>query len=155
MNISYKDYIDEHDYEVDYELYGDTCEDGGLITYICSNCGDSYSEEYYGHYQYYEKIDLRDYGACGGELWKIYCFCGDEDYVAYEYYVDCDTHYEGHGEEDEYGNWYEYDREWCDVCEFFYEVVYEYTVDYEITSISIYVGSEKLYEQYYYYEYEY
>ncbi len=84
-----------------------SCEDGILVKWVCSKCGESEDEyeEYY--HREYEKIlvDFADYGSvCGGHIYTRGCACGyfdDDNWV----YVSSDCEFE---------ETCEYLNDWCD-----------------------------------------
>ena len=76
-----------HEYEEKYELQGESCEDGVVVTYTCKNCGDSYTRNYSYHDTNHETIDLSEYGACNGSIEINQCACGEE----FSIYLNWDT----------------------------------------------------------------
>ena len=78
-------YGSQHDYEVEHELKGDSCEDGVVSTYTCKNCGDSYTRTTNYHNYNYEEIDLTEFGACYGTIRVGQCPCGQD----FGIYFDC------------------------------------------------------------------
>ncbi|MBO7196367.1 MAG: hypothetical protein J6V80_03440 [Clostridia bacterium] len=77
-----------HDYEIEYELQGDNCEDGVIVTHTCKNCGDTYTRNRTWHESYtLDKIDLAALGSvCGGYAEIRGCACG----YYYDIYLDGD-----------------------------------------------------------------
>lgn len=80
--------MEEHDYQVSkYELYGDSCEDGVLVTQVCADCGKIY--EYYntGHVQLNGvTTDLSGYGFCATSMTTYTCPCEEQvKYTFFEY----------------------------------------------------------------------
>ena len=61
----------------------ESCEHGVTIISTCTKC-DLYEEyTYYGHVTLDEEtVDLTQHGACGGEVVKYACPCGQEQYVS-------------------------------------------------------------------------
>ena len=57
-----------------------SCEDGVIVTYTCTECGDTYTNEIDWHYRFVlETIDFNAIeGACGGILVQEGCACGAE-----------------------------------------------------------------------------
>lgn len=56
-----------------------TCEDGVTVTRTCTVCGYGESSTTYSHNKYRTmREDLKQYGACGGELRIYACPCGDQ-----------------------------------------------------------------------------
>lgn len=106
--------MEEHDTELSFKLYGESCEDGYLAVRTCKNC-DYYweTEEYYHSTYTIFSIDLREQGFCGGEIIVHSCACGKET----DFYWDiaCDyTHNSYEQEED--GIVYEINEYTCDTC---------------------------------------
>lgn len=65
-----------HNNKVTYEMLGETCYDGIIITYTCTDCGETYTNKYYGHVYESTELDLGQYGAC--EYHTVYvneCVC--------------------------------------------------------------------------------
>ncbi len=64
-----------------------TCEDGIIVTYVCSVCHESekaYTEYYHREYER-EVHKLTEYGSvCGGQLIVRGCACGEHTYVNFE-----------------------------------------------------------------------
>lgn len=78
---------ESHDYELgDYELYGETCEDGVFIQQVCSDCDES-KERYYEYCvpcQLKKTIDTTGMGFCSDAIEIRGCPCGsynDYDFV--------------------------------------------------------------------------
>ena len=57
-----------------------SCEDGVIVTYTCTECGDTYTNEIDWHYRFVlETMDFNAIeGACGGILVQEGCACGAE-----------------------------------------------------------------------------
>lgn len=103
----------QHDYEVEHELKGDSCEDGVVSTYTCKNCGDSYSHTSYYHNYNYEKIDLTQYGACYGVIEIGGCACGQQ----FGYHFDaCGSHWNDGYHYDDNGNYVYVSSYYCSDC---------------------------------------
>ena len=90
----FSSYNSDHNYEItDYELLGETCEDGVIVTRTCSICGGSYSwtdDEHLGATS--ENIDLSEYGACGAYIYGRYCnICNTVTYINGIYTNGCIT----------------------------------------------------------------
>ncbi len=70
-----------HDYEMSFDMLGESCLDGYYKIYTCTDCGDSYTEEdlYYSHSRYtvYE-VNASEIGCCDKhDNVRIYsCPCG-------------------------------------------------------------------------------
>jgi hypothetical protein len=79
----------QHDYIASFEMYGETCYDGYLVTYTCSDCGDSYEygESFYHNTYRVYTINTEELGCCEGHsLYVEACPCG---YYFNYYYVRC------------------------------------------------------------------
>ena len=67
----------EHAYIYEYNLLGDSCEDGVRATGTCQRCGSTYSYIYHHHQAVISEIyDLADHGAEYGSYGKAECPCG-------------------------------------------------------------------------------
>ena len=67
-------YIDsDHNYEYSYEFEGNGCEDGYKVICNCLDCGEY--DEYYdsGHQEERERVELDQFGLCGGYITRRYC----------------------------------------------------------------------------------
>ena len=62
-----------HTIEYSYEKYGETCNDGYMITAVCTGCGMKDTWERYGHTCEVQEMDLGELGLCGGNVCKEYC----------------------------------------------------------------------------------
>ncbi len=72
-----EDWTNEHAYETQYELLGDTCEDGYTVIRHCDKCDTTQTYTSSGHNTIWTEIDLADYGACGGYAYGGVCqICG-------------------------------------------------------------------------------
>ncbi len=76
----YSDY--EHVLDWEYELLGESCEDGFYTKNVCRDCGLSYNDgilhtEHMGYS--IESIDLEQAGLCEGALERVKCPCGQMD----------------------------------------------------------------------------
>lgn len=77
---------DYHSYEMNVNLYGESCYDGYYLEAVCRECGYSYTRE--GSYHdtfntaYY---GFSRYGACGGYLAVRSCACGEYGSVETKY----------------------------------------------------------------------
>ena len=88
-------YRDEaHEYDTTYEMLGDDCYDGVLITETCTVCGNIETHTNYGHSFKDNYIDLEELGLCGGEIHESSCvYCG---YVRDSYFNEyCEWEYAG------------------------------------------------------------
>ncbi len=104
-----------HDYVYDFELYGESCEDGYTVYGFCA-CGDT-SEIYSDWHQEFllERYDLSAYGACNGAFVELFsCPCG---YSAHLSYASCeDAQFENEVITDASGNHRYCERIFCDTC---------------------------------------
>ncbi len=68
-----------HNYVATSEVFGESCEDGAIVTYTCTKCDDTYSEIVSYHEAHtVEHIHLSEYGSeCGGDIWIYACACGE------------------------------------------------------------------------------
>ena len=75
----------QHIYEITYNKFGETCEDGYERVYTCTNCGDSYtSGTSYFHDIDWRYIDLaEEYGLCGGHMEEKYCKTCNQVFMTY------------------------------------------------------------------------
>ena len=77
--------VDNHAYEMSYNLLGDSCEDGVEITETCTVCGETYSHtQYYHEMMVTEEIDLTDMGYCSTKLRWMECPCGENRGTGHE-----------------------------------------------------------------------
>ncbi len=68
---------DEHEWTREYELLGDTCEDGYRVINSCDKCGSSSSYRSEGHRYTYTRVDFSEYTSCGGYYEGYACeLCG-------------------------------------------------------------------------------
>ena len=74
----------DHNIQFEYELKGESCEDGVTVTEYCADCGMSDSWEIEHHVVYEEFYDLADYGFCGGYVRFCSCPCGQESWTEIE-----------------------------------------------------------------------
>ncbi len=91
----------EHNVKHEYVLDGETCEDGYTVYETCLDCG--YEDSWHGSGHGYEtrRIELGEYGLCGGYIHEEYCpMC---DTVLKSYIEDYECKWE-HTEADENGN---------------------------------------------------
>lgn len=68
-----------HEYVHSFQLNGESCDDGYLVSARCAYCGEqqSWEEMHYGHEHYQlELYDLTEYGLCSGEYVVYGCPCG-------------------------------------------------------------------------------
>ena len=83
--------VADHNYETSFQLFGETCSDGYLVTEYCPNCGmtETYEERpgADGHPWYQiKRYDLADYGICGGWYEIHGCPCGEERSMGWDSY---------------------------------------------------------------------
>ncbi len=72
----------QHELEQSYELLGESCEDGVIVTEICTKC--DYYNQYKRWYCNSEQvtIDLAEHSACGGSITAYKCnICGEIKHV--------------------------------------------------------------------------
>lgn len=63
---------------VDYKLMGENCQDGIHVHVRCIHCGKETKDYFENHVLIpTERIDLADFGACGGQLVSRECMCED------------------------------------------------------------------------------
>ena len=68
---------ENHQFEYEYVLMGETCEEGYIVRCYCPVCGLSEERKGGGHTRTESTIDLAEYGACGGLLIVEKCdICG-------------------------------------------------------------------------------
>ncbi len=81
-DYEYRDYdwqFNEHDYVVEYELFGGSCTDGVQITKTCQVCGETEIEFTDWHETESKRIDLKEITGCGGFLYVYACACGERN----------------------------------------------------------------------------
>ena len=67
-----------HEFTYEYELLGETCEDGIEVTEHCTVCDFRNIYTSWGHVGRERKIDLGKLGLCGGYIYEHYCLaCGE------------------------------------------------------------------------------
>ena len=129
-----------HDWESSYEMLGNTCEDGYIVTEYCTKCGQNYSWESNGHDEDSNKIELSDLGLCDGVLVEDYCsICETVTYIDLNAYG-C--------------NWEtveETDTTWTQKCSICNAIVTEIYTDEGYTYI-ITVDGQEIYNKTVYYE---
>ena len=134
--ISQRYFITHHNTERTYELQGDSCEDGVLISEYCTNCDYSDSWYNYGHfYAVMESCDLPE-GSCGGRVYINGCPCGEYGYIYDDYACDFD-YWEDGGD-----GWYAYSCYNCGTIER-YDWQDEYLGNCLYNSIRTYTYSRK------------
>ncbi len=118
---------ESHDYEYQYYLVGDSCEDGVRIERTCTVCGMQYTETYTHHYNIGKHYNLSEYGACGGYVEFNKCPCGYESYV---YFSSCGNgHYTNNQYIDDDGILKHVESYYCEICELRYTKTYYYTTE--------------------------
>ncbi len=80
---------ESHLYEESYEMKGETCKEGVIVTFTCKDCGDSYTEErYWCEERPVVEITFSEHGACGDGYFNFHeCPCGEETWV--DFYCGC------------------------------------------------------------------
>ncbi len=73
-----------HDYRYDFELLGESCEDGVIITEYCVDCDWSNSWQIAHHEVQETHYELRELGLCGGYIRVCSCPCGEESWAEIE-----------------------------------------------------------------------
>jgi len=94
------EHFENHKYEYEYELEGDSCEDGVKVTARCTVCGNTYYGSHIGHYEIETRveIDLSEHSTCGGTITVDRCKgCG---YVTHMYDADINCNMDNYVEED-------------------------------------------------------
>jgi len=120
---------ERHNYKYDYQLYGESCDDGYLVITTCENCDIYWTSEGRGHERREQYVKLNDYGACYGELNYSSCLCGQNVEV---YLGDsCAYNYTESRDQDENGNWIYVEVNSCPECGLRYERSYYVVEDYE------------------------
>ncbi len=80
LSYAYTTFGEDHNYQYNATMLGETCEEGLEISVSCADC-DYYEPNriYYGCYAEHTTYDLSEYGvACGGEIAKSVCIaCGE------------------------------------------------------------------------------
>lgn len=67
-----------HNYDNEYQLQGESCTDGVLVTETCRDCGHIERYTTTEHEAVFTEWDLSEYGICGGRLVTYSCLCGEE-----------------------------------------------------------------------------
>ncbi len=110
----------QHNYTNSITMNGNSCTDGFIVTRSCKDCGSEYDEHYSHHTTMFneERIDLSEYGVCGGELVLRSCPCGEIS----EIYNNTKCSFSGRGEAyvDEDGNHHNLYTYVCHKCGFTY-----------------------------------
>lgn len=142
-----------HEFTYEYELLGETCEDGVLIKGKCSKCGEATESRTSGHMVEEFRIDLADYDGCGGVIEGRRCrFCG-EILDMYKMTANCDL--KGETTDSEYtdgdGVKHAVSETTCPTCGLRYvsdawKVVESECESYEYTTMRIYKGEELIFE---------
>ncbi|MBE5764759.1 MAG: hypothetical protein E7339_04050 [Clostridiales bacterium] len=106
---------ENHEYKFEYDMDGESCNDGVTVRAICEKCG---YEQYYGHFLSHatftkETYDLTEYGACYGEIRYDECPCGEISRI----YNDSCAHYANSNTyEDEQGILHDVYVNYCPDC---------------------------------------
>ena len=91
-------YSSNHQWQIHYEILGESCEDGYRVTMCCEVCGKTSTYNSWGHEYQTHEIDLNDYGFCGGFVVEEYCaICKTVFDIRTEYV--CPFQYQGENEE--------------------------------------------------------
>jgi len=64
---------ERHEYEVEYDMNGDDCEDGYYVITYCPLCGERDEYHSWGHQSEWRDVDLGELGLCGGWIEERYC----------------------------------------------------------------------------------
>ena len=78
IETSYVDYFTEHNYEVTYDFFGESCEDGYVVRFYCHDCGNTFDDTRYNHDVREEHFDLKELGLCEGYGYKEICSVCEE-----------------------------------------------------------------------------
>jgi len=62
-----------HNYEFTYEMFGESCDDGYLLTAYCPACGNGYEYRTNGHQSEWRERSLSELGLCGGLIEEYFC----------------------------------------------------------------------------------
>lgn len=91
---------ESHNYELgDYEIYGETCEDGVFIQQVCSDCGES-KERYYEYCvpcDVKKTIDTSGVGFCSDAIEIRSCICGSYTDYDFVYAEDAENYHQWSG----------------------------------------------------------
>ncbi|MBO5845315.1 MAG: hypothetical protein J6Q77_01590, partial [Clostridia bacterium] len=69
---------EQHNYDREVQMMGESCEDGVYVHYFCIDCGYGYEDTYWDHWTYEkELVELSEHGACEGKIVVSECLCGD------------------------------------------------------------------------------
>ena len=145
-------YGEDHQYEYDYEMKGESCEDGYIVSVHCSLCGDSYQYTDRGHRSERFEIDLGEYG-CRGNVFGYRCrICGEINEI-YNLDIGCPLDVAEKTEQvtDEFGNLHVIETSTCPVCGLVFvtdswAVNESVCVRYEYQTVSIYKDGELIVE---------
>ncbi len=120
-------YVTQHNYQYEFELNGESCEDGGLAIGTCEDCGYISRSSIYSHYNIFEleKADLAESGACYGTLTYYTCACGHNQDVQTNSI--CANVWSSNQYYDDYGRLVHVSTRTCSVCGLRYDSAY-YTV---------------------------
>ena len=142
-----------HEFTYEYELLGETCDDGVRIKGKCSKCEETTEGRTFGHMDEEFRIDLADYDGCGGVIEGRRCrFCG-VILAMYGMTANCDL--KGETTDSEYtdgdGVKHAVSEMTCPTCGLRYvadawKVVESECEAYEYTTMRIYKGEELIFE---------
>ncbi len=80
-----------HEYETEYELNGDTCNDGYTVIRYCAKCDKSERYTSSGCRTEHVEIDLSKYSTCGGVISGSMCeICGRVDQYSFDMNPKCE-----------------------------------------------------------------
>ena len=76
----------QHNWTYEYDMLGETCNDGYNYTKTCTNCNETYTG-YRSYHNYIDrKTDFSEYGMCGGYANQSYCDACDYSYISVDDY---------------------------------------------------------------------
>ena len=108
-------YESQHETNTEYELHGESCEDGWMRITTCANC--ALYEEYVSYYHNsmeLARVDLSAHGACYGELVLYGCPCGENQHVSY--YDNCAHSYSSNEYKNDDGHTVSVETRTCPSC---------------------------------------
>ncbi len=77
LNVEIINVEENHSYENEYILNGESCHDGVTVNSTCTTCGDTYTETMHGHITFENHYDLKEIGGCDGWIKVTACPCGE------------------------------------------------------------------------------
>lgn len=94
--LDHKYTTESHNWQYEFELYGETCEDGYWVIRTCADCGNTEEYEYSGHFYASEGVGVRVEGFCGDGVDLTKFTCSICQYEHYEHWRDeCNFEYTG------------------------------------------------------------